>query len=79
MLPEDAKIKSVAIYYGNGCIRAFEFFDAKGQVICQIGDIASDLNISTVVLEDNETIIGVDAKLRQGHQSAYTDFRFQIA
>jgi len=37
------------------------------------------MNKDTVVLEENEVIVGVKAKLWREYQLAYTDFQFQIA
>ena len=79
-MPEGAskKINSVDIYYytTNQRIRGFEFFDKKQKLIMKIGSIAGSK--STVVLAENEVIIGVIAKLVPGNQSLYSNFQFQI-
>ncbi len=62
MMPERARIKTVDIYYGDG-VRGFRFFDRYFRLIFEIGYIESWLNVKTVVLADNEVIIGVAAKL----------------
>ena len=80
IMPEDVpeKIKSVNIYY-TGFINGFHFFDKDGVLIWQIGATGSDWIKKTVLLEDDEVIIGVICKLLQGYQGCYTDFQFQIA
>ena len=79
MLPEDAekRIRSVEIFYGD-IVYGFLFFDKNNTLLWKIGLIDSDCDVETVVLADNEIIIGVVAKLRAGYQSLYTDFQFQI-
>ena len=76
MIPADAlnKIRSVTIHYDNHCIRGFSFFDKDGALLWEIGFIDSDLDWETVVLEENEVVVGVVAKLYQGCQSVYSDF-----
>ncbi len=78
MLPADAinKIRSVTIhYFGTSCIGGFSFFDKDGALLWEIGcTTGSGLKKETVVLEENEVIVGVVAKLYKRYQSAYTDF-----
>ena len=77
IMPEGAhkRIKSVDIIYNNNrCIYGFQFFDKENKFIWQIGTTGS--NVETVVLADNEVIIGVVAKLFPGVKSAYSDFQF---
>ncbi len=78
MMPADAinKIRSVTIdYLSNTCIRGFSFFDKDGALLWKIGDtVVLMLYKETVVLEENEVIVGVAAKLYPDRQSLYTDF-----
>ncbi len=78
LLPEGAAVSSIDIYYytTNPRVRGFEFFDKKHTLIMKIGSIAGPKQ--TVVLADNEVIIGVIAKLVSGNQSLYSNFQFQI-
>ncbi len=82
MMPKDAlnKIKSVTIYGGNNCISAFSFFDKDGALLWKIGYTGYWKEVKeTVVLAENEVIVGVVAKMWEDYQSNYTDFQFQIA
>ncbi len=67
MLPEGShtRIRSVTIYY-NYHIRGFSSFDKKGALLWKIGDTNPDWDVNKVVLEENEVIVGVVAKLVQG-------------
>jgi hypothetical protein len=75
MIPADAlkKIRSVTIHYLS-YIHGFCFFDKDGAWIWEIGDTRSVLKKETVLLEENEVIVGVVAKLLSDYQSAYADF-----
>ncbi len=75
MIPKDAlnKIRSVTIHYG-GCIRGFSFFDKDGALLWEIGLMHSDMDQEKVVLEENEVIVGVVAKVDPRNLSNYTDF-----
>ena len=84
MMPEGAynKIRSVQIFYSSW-IRGFKFFDKDGALIWKVGYCYGwPLNdVKTVMLAENEVIIGVVAKLRSGffygvYESSYTDFQF---
>ena len=77
MIQEGATIRKVYIYHCYH-IEGFQFFDEKGFSILKVGQTGNDLLVSTVMLEDTEVIVGVVAKLRQGYESIYTDFQFQI-
>ncbi len=81
MIPADAlnKIRSVKIYYGFGFSCGFSFFDKDGAILWKIGYINSGLKYVTVILAENEVIVGVLAKFYPAQQSKYTDFQFQIA
>jgi hypothetical protein len=83
MMPTNAhlRIKTVLIFYVNSLfVCGFQFFDNQNKIIWEIGYTNQFLDAKkTVILEDNEVIIGVVAKLVFGLQSAYTDFQFQIA
>ncbi len=77
-MPENAfsKLKSVDIYYkeGNG-IWGFQFLDANKALIFKVGVSGESwMKVETVILKDNEVILGVVAKLFPGEQSRYTDF-----
>ncbi len=79
------KIRSVTIYYTAVIdlnkyyyIRGFSFFDKDGAQLWWIGDTHARYK-ETVVLEENERIVGVVAKLAGVSQSLYCDFQFQIA
>ncbi len=75
MIPADAinRIRSVTIYYTH-CIRSFFFFDKDGKKLYKIGDTCYDHEKKTVVLAENEVIVGVVAKLYPTSQTVYTDF-----
>ncbi len=77
MIPADAlnMIREVTIYY-LGCIGGFEFFDNDGALLWKIGDTDPDdeVETETVLLEENEVIVGVVAKLYSRWQTSYTDF-----
>ena len=73
MMPEGSqtKINSVDIFsYQSSYVWGFKVFDKEGNKLYEIGMFDACLNVSTVLLEDNEIIIGVVAKLRRGYQSA---------
>ncbi len=74
MIPKYAlsKIRSVTIYYHIGCINGFSFYDKDGALLWDIGKTHS--GFGTVLLADNEVIVGVAAKLYEDHKSVYTDF-----
>ena len=76
MMPEGAnkRIKFIDVYKNGAFITGFMFFDKERGLIWQIGWIASWMTMTTVVLEDNEAIIGLTAKLCPGWKSMYTDF-----
>ncbi len=79
MMPGNKVVRSVQIYYGEW-IYAFRFFDKEELPIWKIGMIDSTNDwVETVVLAENEVIVGVVATLYPGYQSAYTNFQFQIA
>ncbi len=65
MIPADAlkKIRSVTIHFGTSCIWGFSFFDKDGALLWKIGDTRSNWKKEIVVLEENEVIVGVVAKL----------------
>ncbi len=81
MIPKDAlnKIRSVTIQHYFSRICGFHFFDKDGALLWKIGDTDPDFFKETVLLAENEVIVGVVAKLYHGCQSFYTDFQFQIA
>jgi hypothetical protein len=75
MLPSEAlkKIRSVTIHYTN-CINGFSFFDKDLALLWEHGNTYARLDVETVLLEENEVIVGVVAKLYPGYQTIYTDF-----
>ncbi len=77
MIPKKAlnKIRSVTIHihYYSGCIYGFSFFDKDKKLLWEIGGIDPKFT-ETVVLAENEVIVGVVAKLHEDYQSRYTDF-----
>ena len=79
MLPEgaDKMIKSVNVLYHVNHIVGFQFFAKDQQLIKFLG--IPGYPMRTVMLSDNEVIIGVVVKLVPGSQSQYSDFQFQIA
>ncbi len=80
MMPTDAlkQIRSVTIHYlPNVNILGFSFFDKDGaRLLWKHGHTEDYFYIKkkTVVLKENEVIVGVVAKLRKDCQSVYTDF-----
>ncbi len=79
MMSGNKVIRSVQIYYGEW-IYAFRFFDNEALPVWKIGMIDSTNDcVATVVLAENELIVGVIATLYPGYQSAYANFQFQIA
>ncbi len=63
-MPADAhnKIRSVIIHYHYSCIVGFSFFDKDGALLWRILEKTWS-RLKTVVLEENEVIVGVVAKL----------------
>jgi hypothetical protein len=55
-------------YTFYNCIRGFYFFDKDGALLWEIGETAwtSSLKKETVMLKENEVIVGVVAKLVPG-------------
>ncbi len=78
MIPEDAlqRIRWVNIHHYNSYIWGFSFFDIDGALPWKIGKNidAEWMKKETVLLEENEVIVGVVAKLSPYCQSVYTDF-----
>jgi hypothetical protein len=76
IIPADAikKIRSVTINHDRYCIRSFSFFDKDGALLWEIGWVGLGLKKETVVMEENELIAGVIAKLSAYFKSVYTDF-----
>ncbi len=79
MIPTDAlnKIRSVTLHHYD-CIYGFKFFDKDGALLWKIG-ATKQWSGETVLLAENERIVGVVAKLSEDYQSYYADFQFQIA
>ncbi len=80
MIPADAlkKIRSVTIHHDQR-INGFSFFDKDGALLWEHGYLQPWFEKETVVLEENEVIVGVVAKLHTCYESRYRDFQFQIA
>jgi hypothetical protein len=68
------RIRSVTLYHNRHSIWGFFFFDKEGALLWKIGNTDSWFKTETVLLEENEVIVGVVAKLLPGYQSMYTDF-----
>ena len=75
MFPKDAlnKIRSVDIHHVESIV-GFSFFDKDGALLWKIGDTTPGYEKETVLLEENEVIVGVVAKLHPANQCVYTDF-----
>ena len=75
MIPADSvnKIRSVTIHNRN-FITGFSFFDKDGALLWKIGWTKKSGLKETVLLEENERIMGMVAKLHPWGQSMYTDF-----
>ncbi len=75
-IPKDAlnKIRTVTIHHYSDCIQGFEFFDKDGALLWKIGCSWCGNDKETVVLAENEVIVGVVAKLSYACLSAYSDF-----
>ncbi len=80
MMPQCARTKSVDIYYWhNTYIFGFKFFDSDSRLIFKIGITTHPkFKVETVLLGDNEVIVGVVARFwgLPVYQSIYTDFQF---
>ena len=65
MMPEGAykKIRSVRIYDNDISIIGFCFFDKDGKLIWTIGDNYYEYDMQTVLIKDNEVIVGIKAKV----------------
>ena len=65
MMPKGKRIKSVDFYNQYGYITGFQFYDEEGKFFWHIGKTCSWSNLekSTIMLADNELIVGVSAKL----------------
>ncbi len=76
MMPEGSHtmIRTVTINHSIHSITGFSFFDKEGALLWEIGDNYPVLKVKTVLLEENEVIIGVVAKLYPDYQSCYTDW-----
>ncbi len=68
------KIRRVSIHYYDYHIEGFSFFDKDGALLWSIGLTYTDDDVETVLLSENEVIVGVVAKLYPSWLSAYTDF-----
>jgi len=74
MIPAGAlkRIRSVAIHRGWRYIEGFSFFDKDRTLLWEIG--WGDYEKELVLLEENEVIVGVVAKLWKNGKRGYTDF-----
>ena len=68
IMPQDSDnmIRSVDIHFFNGVIYGFRFFDKEKALVWQIGYIDSGWSVKTVVIAENDVVIGVVAKLFPG-------------
>ncbi len=77
MIPADSikKIRSVTIYHWpNNCIKGFSFFDKDKKLLWEHGYTTDWLMKETVLLAEDERIVGVVAKLFSDRLSAYSNF-----
>ncbi len=76
LMPErcHSKIRSVNIHQYNHYIYGFSFFDKEGALLWEIGYTHSDYKVETVMIAEDERIVGVVAKLHPGYQSLYSDW-----
>ncbi len=74
MLPEGPHkmVRSVNIHHYD-YIRGFAFLDKEGSLLWKIGYTFSG-HVGTVLLADNEVIVGVVAKLYGDCRCLYSDF-----
>jgi hypothetical protein len=88
MMPADSHkmIRSVNIHHNtySTIILGFSFFDKEGALLWEIGVTSSWFKVKTVLIAENEVIVGVVAKISPYVQppytgSLYTGFQFQIA
>ena len=68
---QDRRIKVVQVF-SSSYVRGFRFLDSKFQMIFEIGSVSN--TVTNIVLEDNEQIVGISAKLYSTYQAEYTDF-----
>lgn len=80
MFPEYYYIKKVEVQsYGAQYLRGFRFFDSIKQLIFEIGNVNQKENITTTVLiYDDENIIGFKAKESSIATAVLTDFQFMV-
>ena len=74
-MPEDThkKTRKVQIYInGNINVCGFKFFDTNSVQLFEVGAIKPEYK--EVVIEENQQIIGIVARLLNNLNSAYTDF-----
>jgi hypothetical protein len=77
MIPKDAlnKIRRATIYSLKNTISGFSFFDKDEALLYKIGCTTHTMKKKeTVLLAENEVIVGVVAKLHPDYKSKYTDF-----
>ncbi len=81
MLPKGShkmiRLVSIHNFYAEE-ICGFSFFDKEGALLWKIGITDSSLKVETVLIAENEVIVGVKAKLAKGVQSLGMDFQFLI-
>ncbi len=69
-------VMRVDIYHDSEHIYGFKFFDKSKSLVWNIGNLAWTVQVANVVLEENETIVGVAAKYlnKRNTRPVYTDF-----
>jgi len=69
-------VRRVDIYHDSEHIYGFKFFDKNKSLVWNIGNLAWTMQVANVVLEENETIVGVAAKYlnKRNTRPVYTDF-----
>jgi hypothetical protein len=71
--------RKVVLYcHGANHLWGFKFFNGDNALLFKIGNTSSNLVKKTVVIEADEQIIGVKAKLFSNYQAVYTDFQFMV-
>ena len=68
-------IRAVHIHYYWDCICGFSFFDKDGELLAEIGDTRPMWDEETVILAENEVIVGVKTCPRG---DTFCNFQFQI-
>ena len=81
LIPKDIekRIRSVDLHCYFNFICAFCFFDKDRKLISEIGFTCSSEFVRTVLLEENEVIVGVYAGILNADQTKLVHLQFKIA